>query len=28
MRGELLERFTKLGAIAIEQILITDFVTQ
>jgi len=28
MRAELLERFTKLGAIAIEQILITDFVTQ
>lgn len=28
MRGDLLERFTKLGAIAIEQILITDFVTQ
>ncbi len=28
MRGELLERFIKLGAIAIDQILITDFVTQ
>lgn len=28
MRTELLERFTKLGAISIEQILITDFVTQ
>jgi len=28
MREELLERFTKLGALSIEQILITDFVTQ
>lgn len=28
MRGELLERYAKLGAIAIDQVLITDFVAQ
>ena len=28
MRSDMLERFTKLGAFSVEQVLITDFVTQ